>query len=145
MKESSQSFLSYLNEWQSALSSPKLAELVPDPDRAAILSVDLINGFCTEGVLSSPRVQAIVKPVVNLMKNAWEHGVKNIVLTQDTHEPNAVEFAAFAPHCVRGTSEAETVPEIKSLPFFEQITVFLSLKVANPLKYVICFWLVDET
>lgn len=123
MKESSQSFLSYLNEWQSALSSPKLAELVPDPDRAAILSVDLINGFCTEGVLSSPRVQAIVKPVVNLMKNAWEHGVKNIVLTQDTHEPNAVEFAAFAPHCVRGTSEAETVPEIKSLPFFEQITV----------------------
>jgi nicotinamidase-related amidase len=64
-----------------------------------------------------------VEPVVNLMKIAWNHGVRNIVLTQDTHEPDAVEFAAFAPHCVRGTSEAETVPEIKSLPFFDQITV----------------------
>jgi len=123
MEKSSQEFLNYLDEWQSALTSVKLADVVPDPDRAAILSVDLINGFCTEGVLSSPRVQAIVEPVVNLMKIAWNYGVRNIVLAQDTHEPDAVEFAAFAPHCVRGTSEAETVPEIKSLPFLDQITV----------------------
>ncbi len=123
MRQGSRSFLSYLDEWQDGLPGAKLEAVAPDPSRAAILSVDLINGFCTEGVLASSRVQAIVQPVVTLMQKAWSYGIRKIVLSQDTHEPDAVEFSAFAPHCVRGTSEADTVPEIKNLPFFEQITV----------------------
>ena len=45
--------------------------------------------------------------------------MRNFVLTQDTHEPDAVEFAQFPPHCVRGTWEAETVEAFTALPFFD--------------------------
>lgn len=144
MKESTQAFLTYLDEWQSDLTSPMLNEIVPDPDRGAIISVDLINGFCTEGVLSSPRVQAIVKPVTRLMTNAWSQGMRNFVLTQDTHEPDAVEFAAFAPHCVRGTSEAETVPEIMELPFFEKITVIEKNSIHSGLDTGLEDWIAEH-
>lgn len=144
MKESTQAFLTYLDEWQSGLISPMLNEIIPNPDRGAIISVDLINGFCTEGVLSSPRVQAIVNPVTRLMKNAWSQGVRNIVLTQDTHEPDAVEFAAFAPHCVRGTSEAETVPEIMELPFFEKITVIEKNSIHSGLDTGLEDWIAER-
>jgi len=144
MKEYTQAFLTYLDEWQSDLTSPMLNEIVPDPDRGAIISVDLINGFCTEGVLSSPRVQAIVKPVTRLMTNAWSQGMRNFVLTQHTHEPDAVEFAAFAPHCVRGTSEAETVPEIMELPFFEKITVIEKNSIHSGLDTGLEDWIAEH-
>jgi nicotinamidase-related amidase len=123
MNNSSEMFLRYLADWQQGLSALPLMEAAPSPDRAAVFSVDLINGFCTEGVLSSPRVQAIVGPVRDLFLRAWEYGIRDLVLLQDTHEPDAVEFSSFAPHCVRGTSESQTVPELVSLPFFDRMTV----------------------
>ncbi len=57
------------------------------------------------------------------MQRAWQSGVRHILLTQDTHDPNAVEFAAFPPHCVRGSPEAETIPELKALPFFQHMVI----------------------
>jgi nicotinamidase-related amidase len=58
-----------------------------------------------------------------LFEKAWNAGVHHILLPQDTHEPHAVEFGQFPPHCVRGTTEAETVPEIKALPYYDQMIV----------------------
>ena len=49
----------------------------------------------------------IADPIASLMETAWEAGLRNIVLTQDTHEPDAVEFAQWPVHCVRGSEEAE--------------------------------------
>jgi nicotinamidase-related amidase len=116
-------FLQYLINWQDELPRKSLNEVSPDVNKTAILSVDLINGFCTEGPLSSPRVQAIVPTIRSLFVKGWDYGIRNIVLAQDTHDPDAVEFGSFAPHCIRGTHEAETVPELKALPFFDQITI----------------------
>ncbi len=114
-------FLDYLSGWAAGLPGLSLNEAIPVPDRTAIVSVDVINGFCYEGPLSSPRVANIVYPIATLFQKAWDKGVTDIVLVQDTHEPDAVEFAQWPAHCVRGTSEAETVAAFKELPFFDQV------------------------
>lgn len=120
----SQEFIAFLDEWMAGLKPARLSDLAAPPERLALVSVDMVNGFCHEGPLASPRVKALIPAVVDLMQRAWGAGVRHILLTQDTHDPDAVEFSAFPPHCVRGTSEAEAIPEIKALPFFPQMTVF---------------------
>jgi nicotinamidase-related amidase len=39
------------------------------------------------------------------------------LLSQDTHDPDALEFSAYAPHAVAGTPESETVEGLKALSF----------------------------
>ena len=116
-------FLEYLADFRAGLSALPLDAIIKDPQKTIIVSVDVINGFCHQGPLASPRVKEIIVPIVTLFQKAWEGGVRHILLTQDTHEPEAVEFGQFPPHCVRGTTEAETVPEFKALPFFDQMIV----------------------
>lgn len=124
LAERNQPFLDDLEHWVVKLKAVSLSEIAPKPEKAAIISVDIIKGFCTIGPLSSPRVAGIVKPIVELFTKGWKYGVRHILLPQDTHEPDAVEFGAWPPHCVRGTEEAETVEEFKRLPFFDQMIVF---------------------
>lgn len=121
LAQQSAEFLNYLEEWLDQLPSVSLDEVVNDPARLAIVSVDVINGFCAFGPLSSPRVAGIVTPIAGLFSRAWEKGVRHILLTQDTHEPDAVEFGQWPAHCVRGTAEAEPVDAFKALPFFGQM------------------------
>ena len=87
------------------------------------MSVDLRVGFCSEGPLSSPRVGALVPEIVDLFTRAFTAGVRDFVLTQDSHPPDAPEFREFGPHCVTGTREAETVPELLALPFSREFKV----------------------
>jgi len=96
-------FLDFLETWAAALPALPLNQAIPDPQKAAILSVDNIHGFCYEGALSSPRVAGFVAPVARLFERAWELGMRQIILTQDTHAPDAVEFALWPPHCVQST------------------------------------------
>lgn len=119
-----QSFLEYLRTWLQDLPAMTPEQVFPDPEKAAILSVDVTQGFCKSGALASPRVNAIVEPIVLLFERGWARGVRNILLSQDTHEPDAVEFSAWPPHCVRGTDEPETVAEIKRLPFYDRMITF---------------------
>jgi nicotinamidase-related amidase len=118
--QSSRPFLNYLDQWMADRPTLSLRKAAPDPTRAAVLCVDIINGFCTIGPIASPRVQGIVKPIVALFKAAHKHGVEHFVLTQDTHDPNAIEFGSYPPHCVRGTPESETAPELLKLPFADR-------------------------
>lgn len=117
-------FLTYLEDWVARLPVLHAADVFAQPDASALLSVDVIHGFCNSGALASPRVAAIVPPVVRLMQAAYDQGVRHFALPQDTHEPDAVEFAAWPPHCVRGTEESEAVLEIKSLPFYHIMETF---------------------
>jgi nicotinamidase-related amidase len=119
----SQPFLKYLEEWLANLPDLAISEAVPAPEKSAIVSIDMIKGFCTIGPLASPRIDGIVPHIADFFQAAWKHGIHHIVFLQDAHEPEAVEFGAYPPHCVRGTPEAETVEEFKALPFFNQILV----------------------
>jgi len=117
-------FLRFEDQWLRNLPAISARKLFLNPEEIAIVSVDVIDGFCNFGPLASPRVGAIADPIAALLGLAWNLGVRKIVLTQDTHEPDAVEFAQWPVHCVRGTAEAETVAQIKNLPFFDQMEVF---------------------
>jgi len=139
-----ENFLIYLHDWVSALQARDSKELFKEPDNVAILSVDVINGFCKAGPLASPRVAAIIPPIVQLFKTAWQSGCRNILLIQDTHEANAVEFSAFPPHCIRGTEEAQTVSEIKELPFFDQFSIIEKNSVASALNTGLDHWIADH-
>lgn len=138
------SFLSYLDQWIFDLPVLSLSEFSENPEKTAIISVDVIKGFCNQGALSSPRVAEIVKPIVELMKNAWDKNIRHIILSQDTHEPQAVEFSSWPPHCIRGTEESETVAEIKQLPFFDQILVFEKNSIASGLNKDLQQWVIDH-
>lgn len=121
--ENSMPFINYMDNWLDSLSSMPLKNAASDPTATAIASVDVIKGFCDEGSLASPRIKALVPPVTDLLTKAWQIGIKNIILLQDSHEPDAIEFEHFGPHCVRGTKEAEPVAELIALPFFAEITL----------------------
>ena len=122
--EQSKPFLNYVVEWKNNLPAIALAEIVNgQPDKVAVISVDVINGFCYEGPLSSPRVAGIVEPIVQLFKQSYQAGIRNFILTQDTHPADAVEFENYPPHCIRGTHESEAVDKFKELSFFDQFQV----------------------
>lgn len=114
---------SFVNEWLTTLEPMSLAELVPEPERAAFFSADLINGFVHSGPLASPRVRGLVEPVADLFTSGWEHGIRHFVLLQDTHPQDTPEFRAYPPHAIAGTEESATIPELAALPFTGAFTV----------------------
>ncbi len=141
---SSQPFLDDLDHWLKQFKTISISEAAPHPEKAAVLSVDILKGFCTVGPLSGPRVAGVVPAIAALFQRAWAHGIRHIILSQDTHEPDAVEFGAWPPHCVRGTEEAETVDEFRRLPFFDQIVVFEKNSISSAEKTGLNAWIADH-
>jgi nicotinamidase-related amidase len=135
------SFLTWLDAWQASLKSVSFAQAVPTPERAAILSVDLIVGFAYEGTLASPRVADIVPPTVKLFKRAEAAGVKHFILTQDCHTQDAPEFDSFGPHCQCGSKEAETVPELTALPFGDRFAIIPKNSISSAIGTTLDAWL----
>jgi nicotinamidase-related amidase len=139
------SFLDYLDDWIQNLPAKKLKDLVLKPEKTAIISVDVIKGFCSIGPLASPRVAGVVESIVDLMERSWDAGVRHIILSQDTHEPDAEEFSAWPPHCIRGTDESETVEEIRRLSFFDKIMVLEKNSIASGLNHDLQQWILDHS
>ena len=138
----SASFLAWLSGWEDSLKPIRLSDLVAGgPAHVAVMCVDLVVGFCYEGPLASPRVAGIVAPIVELFRDAHAVGVQHFVLIQDSHPADAVEFDAFASHCVAGTREAETVPELLALSFAEQFTVFPKNSINSAIDTELETWL----
>lgn len=113
----------WITEWADALQPQSLAELVSEPKRVALFSADMVVGFCDSGNLASSRIDALTEPVVDLFRRLHDLGVRDFVLVQDTHDPQTPEFGAWPVHCVAGTEESETIPELKELPFSDRFTV----------------------
>src|SRR5438067_1540122 len=126
-ERTSTGFLEWLEEWLARLPEARLAEdvIAPagGPDRVAMMCVDMLIGFCSEGPLSSRRVGGLIPGIADLLTRAHQAGVRNMVLTQDSHPVDAPEFREFGPHCITGTREAETTPELVALPFAREFTV----------------------
>lgn len=116
-------FADYLEPWLETLQTLSLGELCSEPEKVAVLSVDLIKGFCNQGPLAGPRCAGIVPGVVDLFKQTYKMGVRSFALLQDAHSPQAVEFNTWPAHCVAGTEESDTVDEFHSLPFFDEISI----------------------
>lgn len=117
--DQSKEFLSALVTWEHELPSLAWSDIRMEAQqgRVALFSLDMTHGFCNEGTLASSRVKGIIPAVVAAFEGANAIGVRNFVLPQDCHTPDALEFAAYPPHCQIGTNEADTVPELMNLPF----------------------------
>jgi len=134
-------YINYLENWLEHLPSLKISEIAREPEKCAVISVDMIKGFCSVGPLSSPRISVIIHPIAELLALAWKRKIRQILFIQDTHEPDAVEFGAYPPHCIRGSKEAETVDELKVLPFFKQILVMPKNSIASGLNTGLNAWI----
>jgi nicotinamidase/pyrazinamidase len=79
-----------------------------------IIVVDVLNGFCKTGNLSSERLATVVPAIRAHLEREVATGAALIFLA-DTHEPDDPEFAMFPPHCVVGSGEEEIVGELREL------------------------------
>ncbi len=85
-----------------------------EPDRTAVVVVDMQNGFChPEGSLYAPGSEAVVGSVTSLVERAREAGA-SIVYTRDVHPPEQFadthyydEFDRWGEHVLEGTWDAE--------------------------------------
>src|SRR5688500_8091811 len=112
----SQPFLDWVQGWMSQLPDLDLQAYLDggiDPREVAVISADLVEGFCYRGPLASERVAGIVPAAMSLFNRAHELGVTNFALVQEFHSHDAPEFDQFGPHCVRGTDEAATIAPLK--------------------------------
>jgi nicotinamidase-related amidase len=90
-----------------------------DSERAAVVVVDMQNGFCKpDGALYAPGSEAVIEPVTDLVERAREAGAR-VVYTRDVHPPGQFdgnhyydEFERWGEHVVEGSWEAELVEEL---------------------------------
>jgi nicotinamidase-related amidase len=134
----------FITDWLASLDSPALADVAADPDTTAVFSADMINGFLRFGALSSDRVNGLTDPVVTLFGRAWDAGVREFVLLQDTHDEHTSEFEAYPPHCIAGTEESRTIPELADLPNAERFTVIEKNSLNPAIGTIFDAWLAEH-
>lgn len=83
--------------------------------KKCLIVVDMVNGFVKEGVLHDENISRVIPRQIELIKKNQDEKELTIFI-KDTHDIDAVEFKRFGntKHCVRGTSEAELVDELKT-------------------------------
>ena len=145
LAERSRDFLDWLSEWYASTPSVSLGAAISEPARTAVCAVDMLNGFCYEGKLSSPRSAACVPPIASLFQRAYDRGVRNFVSIQEWHSEEAEEFKAYGEHCVRGTHEAELVRELASLPFARDIEVVHKNSLHTIVETTMQLWLENHS
>jgi nicotinamidase-related amidase len=134
-------FLDWLRQWEQNLPSLDLEKTVSDASRVALVSEDLVKGFCNTGPLASERVAGIVPAVVEVFQRAHNLGVRHFLLLQDTHDPDAAEFSAYPPHCVAGSEESEMIDELRTLPFADLFTVITKNSISSEVGTDLTSWL----
>lgn len=78
----------------------------------ALYMIDMNNGFVNFGPMANPKYNELVPEQLKMLeKFKREDQVINFIL--EAHDPDAAEFKAYPKHCVRGTEEAEVIPEFK--------------------------------
>lgn len=80
--------------------------------KAICVVVDMINGFINEGPLADKSIQAIVPETIKVIQSHLNAG-HDVLSFQDTHTMDSLEFKAYPPHCLKGTSESDLIFELK--------------------------------
>jgi nicotinamidase-related amidase len=92
-----------------------------DPDRTAVVIVDMQNGFChPDGSLYAPPSEAAIDPCATLAGRARDAGA-SVVFTRDVHPPDQFEdahyydeFDRWGEHVVEDSWEAQLVEELRA-------------------------------
>lgn len=144
LAKQSETFINHVEVWLENRPAMTLEDAIPDPKKTALISADVINAFLYEGPLSSPRVAPIGDPIARLMESAWDRGVRDLLLVQEGHREDSLEFDQFGEHAVRGTHEAEAIDQIKALPFYDQLTTIYKDSLHPALNNSFDAWLDDR-
>lgn len=82
--------------------------------KKALIVVDMVNGFVNEGVLHDEKIRDVIPRQIEMIKEYQKEG-QSIIFIKDTHTKHSKEFKRFGDteHCLRDTSEAELVNELK--------------------------------
>lgn len=102
--------------WYTELESVAYSDL---PNGKAIVVTDMVNGFVHNGALASDRVRDLVPGISALVEHAYDNGVQGFLSVQDSHRADSLEFKSFPEHCVRGTREADLIPELSIWSFWK--------------------------
>ena len=138
-------FLIWIIQWFDGLKPLELKDVGIDPRKTALISVDMVKGFCSLGPLASGDVAGIIPAIVKLFEKGHEWGIRNFLLFQDTHDPKTPEFGSFPPHCLKGSREAETIDELKNLSFSHKFRVFEKNSLSPAYKTWFDKWLNDHS
>lgn len=78
-----------------------------------LLIVDMLNGFLDpQGSLYCGDASRRIIPFVRRRIERQQEADRPVVFICDRHEPDDPEFETYGRHCVRGTWEAEIIPEL---------------------------------
>lgn len=89
--------------------------------RELLILVDMVNGFVREGIMADSYIEHIIPEQIRLIKDFLERNEK-IAFVKEAHSEDSIEFKTFPKHCIKGTSEAELVEELK--PFEKDALVY---------------------
>ena len=77
----------------------------------AVLVIDMLNDFVT-GELKCERAQRIIPNIKRLIESARKKGIP-VVYSNDAHLPTDFELGKWGKHAMKGTKEAEVIPQLK--------------------------------
>lgn len=80
--------------------------------RELLIVIDMVNGFINEGALADPSVGVIIPEQIKIIEDFIKRK-QGIMFVKDTHTKDSIEFKTFPSHCLKDTSEAELVKELK--------------------------------
>jgi nicotinamidase/pyrazinamidase len=115
----------------------------------AVIVVDMLRGFLEAGypLYCGDRARGIIPRVEALLRKEIGKGSK-VFFVCDSHDPDDLEFKMFPPHCVRGTEEAQLIPELGGYPGevieknrysgFHNTPLDEKLRAFGPGKLIIC-------
>ena len=92
-------------------------------DRSAVIVIDMANDFVyPTGVIADAggsdyqrRAQAMIPGLQRLLEAARQSGVA-VIYTTDAHTPGDDELKKWPPHAMKGTWQAEIVPDLAPKP-----------------------------
>jgi nicotinamidase/pyrazinamidase len=78
-----------------------------------VIVVDMQRGFLEEGypLFCGEAAREVIPRVQKLLDRELARSC-TIIFTADAHDPDDKEFQMWPPHCVKGTKEAEIIPEL---------------------------------
>ena len=88
-----------------------------------LYNIDMNNGFVNFGAMANPLYNKLVPEQIKMFeKMIRENGQINFVL--ENHDENATEFKTYPAHCIKGTAEAEVIPEFKKYAEMPGVRIF---------------------
>ena len=114
-----------------------------------VLVVDMLRGFLEASypLYCGDRARHIIPNIQHLLEQELAQG-STVFFICDSHAPDDPEFKMFPPHCIKGTIEAEVIPELakyqgevilkQRYSAFFGTTLEEKLKKLKPEKLIVC-------